>query len=198
MINQKVSLWSPIDNRGLSIGREGELNVALHTHPVRDEEEIGFPYSSFFVDENGSSNMVVATDTDFYIQGGQDNDLFIGSIHILLADAGASLNEFGGLPALTNGCSLKWSSQEFGDREILADIKENLDFYRLTDQDPKIIDLSGAGADAISCFINLRDLFLLPYGIRLKRGTTERLVFSIKDDLTGVSTFNIRANGMEF
>jgi hypothetical protein len=182
----------------LHVGPEGEINVAMHTHPVRDEAQIGFPYSDFFTDDGGSNDMVVATDTDFCIRAVSEFDLYIGSLHVLLADAGAAFNEFGNLPALTNGCSLKWVSREFGEKEILSGIKENLDFYRMTEQEPKIIDLSGGGADAISCFINLRDLFLLPFGVRLRRGTDEKLTFSIRDNLTGISNFNIRANGMEF
>lgn len=194
----KVHPYDPRSKRGLTIGREGEVNVALHTHPVRDEKEIGFPYTAFFTDDNGLNDMVVSTDTDFCIRAVSDYDIYIGSIHVLLADAGAAFNEFGNLPALSNGCSLTWSSQEFGDREILGEIKENLDFYRLTEQEPRIIDLSGGGADAVSCFINFKDLFLLPYGVRLRRGTKEKLTFAIRDDLTGITTFNIRANGLEF
>ena len=78
------------------------------------------------------------------------------------------------------------------------EIKVNLDLYRMTPQSPQIIDLSGGGADAISVFIKLKELFLLPFGVRLKRGTKEKLTWTINDNLTGITSFDIRANGMEF
>jgi hypothetical protein len=43
--------------------------------------------------------------------------------------------------------------------------------------------------------MDITESYGLPWGLRLKKGTNDRLVFRVQDDLTGLSTFNAIATG---
>lgn len=184
------------NNNPLQVNAEGDISVTQNTHPPLNEEIIGVPYYEYFTDSNGSNDMVVTTDTEFSINALPDTDLWIKSLNVLLADAGASFDEFGNLPALTNGVLFSWESQKLGVSILNEGIKDNLEFFRYANIEPKIVDLSGGGADSIVVPIDLGTIFGLPYGIRLSKGTLDKLSFTVRDNLTGVTTFNIQARGI--
>ena len=184
------------DNKPLKVNGEGEISVEVHSHPPLEEKVVGVPYYDYFRDSNGSNDMVVTTDTEFSIKALSDTDLWIKSLNVLLADAGAAFDEFGNLPALTNGVQFVWESQDIGLSILHEGIKDNLEFFRYANIEPKIIDLSGGGADSIVVPIDLASIFGIPYGIRLRKGTLDKISFIVRDNLTGVTTFNIQARGL--
>ena len=58
-------------------------------------------------------------------------------------------------------------------------------------------DVSGGGTErSYLPLINLETLYGPPYGIRLRKGTTDRLIFTVQDDLTGLTTHNAIAYGV--
>ena len=85
-----------------------------------------------------------------------------------------------------------------GEQTIHDGIKDNLEFFRLSNGGyvPQVIDLSGGGADAIIVFVDLAQVFGNPWGLRLEKGTTDKLLFRINDDIaTGIVEFNIIGYG---
>lgn len=182
----------------LKVNGEGEITASIHTHPPIEEKVEALPFRSYFTNAgsndlrvNGSTNSV-----EFSIDGDSEYDYFIKAINVKLADAGAKFNLFGALSALTNGVEFIWRSQDVGELIIHDGIKDNLEWYRLANVTPTIIDLSGGGADAIVVTIDLKILFSSNWGVRLKKGTNDKLIFRINDNLsTGIDEFNIIAYG---
>lgn len=177
------------------------MTATIHAHPPRDEVDAQFPFAEYMKTSAGSSDMVVngsVSPVVFAINATPTYDTYIASISILIADAGAKLNLFGALAALTNGCDIEWDTQDFGTRPILMDIKQNLDLYRLSDQVPSIVDLSGSGADAVNVRLDLKTAFNVGYGVRLRKGTKDKLTFTINDNLAGITTMNALALGFDF
>lgn len=190
------------DGVPLKVNGEGEITATLHTHPPADEDVESFPFRAYFKNSSDSNDMRVngaTTAQDFYIEANDDYDIFINSLSIKLADASATLDKFGNLTALTNGVSILWTTREFGEFSIHDGIKDNIEFFRLTKIQPNIIDLTGGGADAIVVQIDLSELFKVPWGLHLKKGTVSKLIFRIQDNLSvGLDEFNVIGHGIQF
>ena len=189
------------DGQQLKVNGEGEISVTVHTHPPLDETFESLPFRAYFLDDAGSNDMRVngtTTPNSFSISADGDYDYFIKTISVKLADAGMSFSEFGNLTALTNGLEFSWISQKEGTLIVHEGIKDNIEFFRLSDQTPTIIDLSGGGADSITVMIDLTKIFGTPWGLRLTKGTTEKLSFIVRDNLgTGIDEFNIIGYGIK-
>lgn len=189
------------NGQALRINGEGEISVTAHTHPPVDEVFESLPFRSYFTNTSSSIDMRVngaTTNVDFSINADSDYDYYIKSLSIKIADTGAQFNEFGALTALTNGVRFSWDSQKVGKLIIHEGLKDNLSFFRLSQQAPSIIDLSGVGADAVLIDVDLALLFGTPWGLRLTKGTTEKLSFTVRDNLsTGLDEFNIIGYGIK-
>ena len=209
MINTKL-----VDGHGgknkAKIGAEGELNVVVHPHPPKNESIEPLPYSQFFTDNgesNGSNDMIVngsGTPIDFYISAKSDFDIYIKSITVQISDPGARLDRFGALTELTNGLSFFYEEIDLGELVITEAIKTNLDFFRDSTGGKNFGDGTGAwkadiagggGEDTYFPSIDFTALFGLQWGLRLVKGKTDRLVFRVRDNLAGLSVFNIKAYG---
>ena len=144
-----------------------------------------------------------AVPLQFWIPADDTDDRYITAISFVIADQLASLNEFGHIAALVNGCRLFYESLEV-EVEIHGMLQTNFDFVRLclgqpafgtaadTFRAPNIVGLS----EAFLPVLYLKDL-MPPYGIKLDRGTRERLVLEVRDDTTGVDGFNAIAYGFD-
>ena len=200
MITTQIIDGNSGDHR-LKINEEGEIGVVVHTHPPIKESRTGLPFRQYFtVDgtEAGSNDMIVngsVTPVEFCIPAEPNFDRFIKFISIKVADPSAKLNLFGALAALSNGVEFEWQSQEIGSLTIHDGIKDNLEFFRLTEMTPVITDLSGGGADAITVTWDLSKIFGSQWGLKLSQGTTEKLLFRVNDALTGLVEFNIIGHG---
>lgn len=186
----------------LKILDEGELGVVLHTHPPEKESRISLPFRQYFTDDgtsSGSNDMRVdgsVTPVEFYIGAEEGFEVFIKFISIKIADAGAKLDKFGALAALTNGVEFEWQSQKLGSLTIHDGLKDNLEFFRLSNLSPGIVDLSGGGADAAIVSWDLSNIFGNPWGLRISENSLERIIFRVRDDLsTGLDEFNIIGHG---
>jgi hypothetical protein len=166
------------------------------------------PFSEFLLNSSNSSDMRVngaTTNVDFYIQAPQDGDRYIQTLSITIADAGAQLNEFGNLVALTNGCQLIYEDDEVGDVILASSLKTNFDFIQLCNFEPTF----GTGVDAFLAsnvsgvseayipILDVTDVFGLPYGLKLPKGTTKRLVLKIRDNVTTLDRFDVRVFGFD-
>lgn len=208
MIDVKVSNGSGKPNK-LEIGDDGEANVVIHSHPSLTDNTEVFPFREYFTNTASSIDMAVNGATaplDFYISAQSDYDIFIKYISIVIGDSGTpALNKFGSLTALTNGVRWSWFNQTHGDYELHEGIKTNLEFIRIggdtagigTGTDAFLADVSGGGTEkSYLPNIDISETFGMPYGLRLKKGSKDRLIFTINDNLSGLITFNAVCYGI--
>lgn len=195
----------------LKINGEGEIGVVLHAHPPNNERVESYPFSQWFTNNGlatGSNDLRVNGATasqDFYVSGRQGIDIYIKSISVQISDNGSALNKFGALAALTNGVSFLYANDELGEITIQDQIKTNLDFIRIglstgaigTGTDAYKADISGGGADTYLPTIDLSVTFGFPWGLRLVKGSRDKLIFRINDNVSGLDTFNIKGFGIQ-
>lgn len=194
------------------IDEEGQINVVVHPHPPVSESLTAQPFRQYFTDDgasSGSNSMRVdgsTTPVPFYISSNNEYDVYIKYISVVIGDGGSpALNKYGALTALTNGVTWSTTSNEIGDYELHDGIKTNLEFIRIggdtasigTGVDSFLADVSGGGTEkSYMPNIDLKETFGLQYGIRLKKSSTDRMMFTVNDDLTGLTTHNIIAYGI--
>lgn len=193
------------------IGEEGVLNVVVHPHPPLDEEIAPLPFSQYFTDtgnSSGSSNMAIngsSTSVPFYIAANNSFDVYINSITVQISDPGARLDRFGAITALTNGVRFYYESTETGQLVIEEAIQTNLDFFRDATAGKGfgsgatawLADIQGgAGEDTYFPEIDLQERFGLVWGLKLPKSSSARIVFEVQDNLTALSTFNIKGYGI--
>lgn len=194
------------------ISGEGARHVVVHPHPPHMEEVAPLPFSQFFTDNGrstGSKDMRVdgsTTNVPFYISAQGDNDIHIKSITIQISDPGARLDRFGALAALTNGIQFYYENISTGQLVISEAIQTNLDFFRDATGGKDFGDgttswkadiAGGTGEDTYFPEIDLSLRFGLVWGLRLVAGSTDRLVFKVRDNLSsGISVFNIKGYGI--
>jgi hypothetical protein len=200
-----------VEGKQLNINGEGEVAVVIHQHPPIDEDVTALPFRQYFTDNgmtSGSSVMNVNGATnyiDFYISANQNYDIYIKYITLEIGDGGTpSLNKFGALTALTNGVAFYWDTQTEPLYELHEGIKTNKEFIRIasdtgaigTGVEAYLADVSGGGTEkSYLPNMDMSETYGLPWGLRLKKGTNDRLVFRVQDNLTGLSTFNAIATG---
>lgn len=208
-----------VDGKGTGnaarVNGEGEINVVVHPHPPRDEEPIvgtPTPFRQYFTDtgdSSGDNDMLVdgsTTEQCFSISAETEKDIYIGRVSLVIADAGATLNKFGNITALTNGVGFEWISQDLGDTVIHEAMKTNFDFVRLGGGEPSFGDSAGAfrasnvsgTSEAYLPQVDFSDVFGMPWGVRLRKGTTDRLCFLIRDDVTTIDQFDAIGYGIRF
>lgn len=168
-------------------------------------------YNGFLTDNGlatGSKDMRSdgsVTPQIFYIQPpDQNKDLYISSLIFTIADAGATLSQFGGITALTNGCTLRYFNKE-GERVIRSGLTSNFEFGRMCGFQPAFG--SGIAAFVASNVIGNSEAFIFQldfkkmngfqYGLRLSGGTTQRLEIVINDNITAVDLFDCYVSGFE-
>lgn len=200
------------NGEALNVTDKGEVPVVIPQRPFIGEEISAIPFRQYFTDngvKSGSNDMAVngslASPLDFYISASEEYNIFIKYITVEIGDGGSpSLNKFGSLSALTNGVSFYWDTQAEPLYELHEGIKTNKEFIRIasdtgaigTGIDAYLADVSGGGTEkSYLPNIDMDEIYGLPYGLRLRKGTLDKLVFRINDNLTGLTTFNAIATG---
>jgi len=197
--------------KSVEVYGEGYTTVAVHQHPPENEGKIALPFRQYFTDngaKQGSNSMAVngsANSVDFYITADKTYDIYIKYISVEIGDGGApSLNKFGSLSALTNGVSFIWDTLKEPEYELHEGIETNKEFVRIGSDTSAIgsgteaflADVSGGGTEkSYLPSIDFKEIYGLTWGIRLRKGTLDNLKFTIRDNLTGLSTFNAIATG---
>jgi hypothetical protein len=196
------------NGQSLNIDNEGNLNVVAHKRPPIVQDTTLLPLRQYF-QSNGSRDMNVngsLNSVDFSIDANADGQISIKSMFISIVDAGASLSEFGNLPALTNGVEFIWQSQDFGEIVIANELKSNFDFVAFGGGNPAFGSASSSfiasnvigQEEAVIVFIDFQKLFGFEYGIPLRKGTKDKLIFRINDDTSGVTSFTAIGYGNKF
>jgi hypothetical protein len=137
----------------------------------------------------------------FWVDAEPGYDIYITSLSFLIADANATLVQFGAITALTNGCRLFYENPE-GAINIGTTLRSNFDIVRLCLGNPSF----GSGTEAFrgsnvvgtsEAFIPVLDFrtFGFKWGIRLLNNTEDRLAFEINDNVTALDALNVVAYG---
>lgn len=156
------------------------------------------------------------TTQEFFVNSDSDFDIFINSISFFIAAelVIADLSDFAGITLpLTNGCQLIYETK--GEEITIGDdLKTNFDLLRMCSMNPQIGLESNNAFKVIQAFSNQDDgyLFILRFsnygyeeeysgGLKLRAGTTDRVVFKIRDNLnltpSEISTFNGKVYGFK-
>lgn len=195
------------DGYKCKVDPEGTLNVVAHDHPPRQQDRFSIPFVQSFTNSAGATDMRVdgsSTPVLFTVDALAGFDIYIKSISVVIADAGATLNEFGAITALTNGIEFCWDTQDLGNVQIGDNLKSNFDFIELAQGQPAF----GSGASSFRAnnvistsegFIPTIDLTRVSsqYGLRLRANTKDRLIFKINDNITTIDRFTAKAFGIK-
>lgn len=200
--------------KAAKINGDGEFSVTVNAHPPGSERSVAFPFRQYLTStgiSSGSNDMIVdgsSTAQSFYVSAKQDRDIYIKTLSIRIGDTGTvTLNRFGALTELTNGCRLIYRNDALGEVVIADELKTNLSLLRLgmasgavgTGDDAYLLDVQGGGAeDTYLPVLDLAQTFGMPWGLRIKKGSNDRFLFSVHDNLTGLITFNAIAFGIQF
>ena len=191
--------------RKAAIDDQNALLVSTITSPplITQKSKI---YRAYLANSAGATDMKVngsVTNVEFYVSASGTADRYITQLSFIIADAGASLSQFGGIAALTNGCKLTY--ERLGETIIIHDaLKSNWDFVRLSLGNPAFGQQTNAfiASNVIGAsegVIPILDLtrIMPPYGIKLDEGTIQRLILTVRDNCTGVDQFDCIAYGFD-
>jgi len=207
----KTAIVDPYSRQGIKVDDEGAIYSVVHPHPPRDEAETSLPFRARFANSVGVESMVIdgsTTEQIFSINAIADRDIYVNSISVRVADSGSpNLNKFGNLTPLTNGVGWEWVTSDLGTVILHEGIKTNLEFVRTghkthaigTGTDAYLADVSGGGSSkAYLPIIDVSEQFGKPWGMRLRKGSNDRLSFIVRDDLLALDEFDAIAYGIQF
>ena len=188
------------------VSPEGFLFTQEAPYPPSSEETKITVYREFLTLNNDGTTTDMRVDGSttsqiFYINAEPNFDIYITTVSFLIADAGASLNEFGGITALANGCRFYYEDNN-GEINIGTSLTSNFEFVRLCQGNPSF----GGGNSAFlannvvgpsEAFIPVFDFrnFGFKWGLKLAASSQNRLVLEINDDVTSIDGFNAVAYG---
>jgi len=192
----------------VKVSEEGQLNVVNHAHPPKGDTTLMAPVRQFFTNSAGSNDMQVdgsSANVEYTVDADPLKDIYIKTISFVIADAGATLNKFGNITALSNGCKLEWVTQDQGTVIISDQLTSNFEFVRLCVGNPGYGDGTGAfrASNVISTsegyipVLDVENVFGMRYGFKLRAGTTDQLKITIRDNTTGVDQFDAIAYGLK-
>jgi len=204
------------------VNEDGRLFEVDTTYPpITNDRQIILYVDDLTLNGDGvTTDMKVdgsVTTQEFFVSAEPDSDIFINSVSFFIAAelVVTDLGEFAGIVTpLTNGCQLIYESGEVGDIIIGDNLQTNYDLLRMCNMNPQFGLDSNAAFKITQAFSNQDDgyLFILKFadygyeqeysgGIRLKAGTTDRLVFKIRDNLnltpSDISSFDGRVYGFK-
>lgn len=203
----KTSIHNQKNGNALSIEEDGALNVYVIPRPPLSEEEQALPFSEYLkLDGTGTQSFLIdgsVTNRDFNVSA-KSYDVYINTIVFEIADAGATLSQFGGISALTNGLDFYYFNQSAGKYIIESGLKSNYDFIKLANFEPSFgtgtasFQLTNAisAAEAYVGTIDFEDVFGLQWGLKLRANSTDRVGFTVKDNITGIDAMTIKVYGI--
>lgn len=206
-----MSIWARIQDSatrfGLKVNNDGSTIVEISAKPPLSEDQVELPFQSFFLNQEGSSEMNLnptqGADDLFCVNSLPNKDIFLTHLTIILSGPGAALEKFGNIAELTNGLDFFYESIS-GKSIVAQPLVRNLDFFRASTGG----DGFGSGQEAFRAEIqggqsnltylpkfDLKNLYGLTHGLRLRAGSQDRMCFNINDDLSLISEFNAQVYG---
>lgn len=191
-----------------SVEKSGAVSVVERPFPPFGVQQNVRPFRQFMTDDGtptGSSDMLVdgsVTPVDFFVEAPQDQDLYVTRISFIVVDQNMSLNNFGNIPALTNGVRLFYID-ELGEVDIADALQTNFDIVRLCSGLPSFGDGTTAFiannvdfiSEGIIPILDLKDTFGFRWGLEFRNGSTQKLILRIQDDITGIDAMNVIVYG---
>jgi len=203
----------PVDTSIIDAKSKQHVQVARNQSLTTNQVEPDLPpigtknvfryFTQKLADEAGLTNMNVdgsTTPQEFFIKAVQDSDIHILAVIVVIADSLIAHNNFGNIFPLTNGWDL-----------IVTESGEETPLIEKAKTGGEVIIQSGAfwpygtGVDTweLSNFTGVSDAQLInlpvgqiiPGGIRLGRGTIDKVTSIVNDDLTGLINFEVRVIG---
>jgi hypothetical protein len=183
----------------------GALAVAATTPPLPDTwSPSRFRYFSQLLSDDGTptwtTNMNVdwsVTPQEFYIPSNTDYDIRIMWIIIIIADTAVVHNNFGNVGALANGWGLKiteaWVDTSLIDAaKTWGQVIAQSWFANAYWDSATSFELSNWTwtEDAQTIYLPVSDL--VPGGIRIGRGTKDKIISTVNDNVTGLTEFTVR------
>ena len=200
-------LWDGKGKRtAVGVTSDHEACVISAPYPPLTPQKVR-PFRQYFTLEGaaaGDNDMSVdgsATNVDFYIPADKDEDRYITTLSFIVGyGSSGQPNEWGDGTALTNGTRIFYESLR-GEMDIHEGVKSNQDFFRLSfNSIPANWEVRHVDASNDYGYFITTDLTKLglPFGIKLDRGTSQRLTIRIKDNITNdVESFNCIAYGFD-
>jgi len=153
----------------------------------------------------GTSEMGVdgsVTPVEYYIPANEDDDRYITRISFILGyGSSAEAYEFADSgAALTNGIKISYFDTH-GDEVTIMNPKANYSFMRASGAYISIDNWEARGFAATGdygYFVNI-DLTVImpPFGVKIDRGTNQRMSLLIRDDCRAADLFNCQSFGFE-
>ena len=141
---------------------------------------------------SGAENLNVdgsSSSVRFSIVPPDDNVFVINHVVMFIRDNGASLNKFGGLAALTNGVRLQIKSANL---PLIPEItfKTNADVMTQANEG-ELVDngFESGGQDLVKATFDYSP------GLRVQTGTPANIFVTVRDDLTDLDSYYVRAVG---
>ena len=205
-----VNLLDQRRGNRLFIDSTGAAQVFSRSSPAFGEVDTFVIHRQLFANSAGATDMRVvgslASPVVFSIDALNNNDLYIATISFRIADGNASLNQFGALTALTNGIRFSYRIRVGAETIIHPNLRTNFDVIRLAQGAPSFGDgitafrannSSGVTSETYFPSLDLRKVFGLAWGIRLRANTTQRIALEVRDDLTGLDAFDCVVYGFQ-
>jgi hypothetical protein len=176
---------------GAAVTNDQELCTIVTPYPPLSNQKVR-PFRQYLTDDglfDGSNDMGIdgsVTSQDFYIAASPTDDRYITSLNFIVAyGSSGQPNLWADSTALTNGSRLFYTSSR-GEVDIHEAIKSNQDLFRLR-FDPintawEVRHVNAANDYGYFISVDLTKLGL-PFGIKLDRGSSQRLVISIRDNV---------------
>lgn len=203
----KTTIYNQKNGNNLAIEEDGAINVYVIPRPPVSEDIQALPFSEYLkLDGTGATSFLIdgsVTNKDFYISA-KSYDVYINTIVFEIADAMATLSQFGGIAALTNGLDFYYFNQAAGKYIIETGLKSNYDFIKLANFEPSFGTAANAfqltnaisAAEAYVGTIDFEDVFGLQWGLKLRANSTDRVGFIVKDNITAIDAMTIKVYGI--
>lgn len=190
----------------VGVTKDQELCVIGAPYPPLVQQKVE-PFRQYLTDDglaNGTNNMAVdgsVTNIDYYIKSKPTEDRYITTLNFIVAygSSGAPYLWANGA-ALINGMRLFYESQR-GEVDIHNAIKSNQDLFRLGFAPiPAGWEVRHVNANNDYGYFITFDMTKLglPFGIKLDRGSNQRLVMTVRDNAgTSAIAFDCIAYGFD-
>lgn len=201
-----VSNRDPYNYQGVSVTKDKEQLVIASSYPALLPQKVR-PFRQYFTNDGlaaGSNDMGVdgsVTNSEFYIPAHEADDRYITALNFIVGYGGSGQPyEWADGPALTNGIKIAYSNNT-GSYIIHDGIKTNQDIFRLSFSPiPTAWELRGINANNDYGYFISMDITKmgLPFGIKLDRGTRQKLMITIQDNVgAAADSFDCIAYGFD-
>ena len=201
----KFNLQDPLNKIRAKLAQNRSLSVHVVERglPLTGTPNTFRYFSELLKDSNDVTNQAVDGSTDpqeFALLADKDADIHIQAITIIVTDTSISHDKFGALNALANGVDS--FANESGEKvDILTKAKSTGEIiFNLGAFWPygnnSLVWVVNKITPTIDAMMYTYPIYeFLPEGIRLGRGTVDRLASIINDDISAINSYTIRAVG---